>query len=59
MKEMTNLEPKVQMRSTGSSKVIIAAIIAAVIITVACVGGFVATVILILDEIPFHHIFAS
>lgn len=59
MKEINNEGMQAQMRSTGSSKVIIAAIVAAVIISVACVSGFVVTVILVLDEIPFHHIFVS
>lgn len=54
MKE-TNSE---NMQPERSNKVIITAIIAAVIITISCVGGFIATVILVLDEIPFHHLFS-
>ena len=54
MKETSN-----DIMQTGrSSKVIITAIFAMVIITITCVGGFLATVILVLDEIPFHQIFA-
>lgn len=59
MKEITKEGMQTQIRSERSSKVFITAIVAAVIITVACMGGFLVTVILVLDEIPFHHIFAN
>ena len=35
----------------------VAAVIAVAVVALACVASFMATVILVLEEIPFHHIF--
>lgn len=35
----------------------VAAVIAVAVVALACIASFMATVILVLEEIPFHHLF--
>ncbi len=43
--------------SSRNNKAAIAAIIAFVVIGFACIAAFTATAVILIDAIPFHHLF--
>lgn len=57
MKEMELNNMPTKAMPQKSSKLAISAIIATLIMGLACIGAFLASLILVLDAIPFHHIF--
>jgi F0F1-type ATP synthase membrane subunit c/vacuolar-type H+-ATPase subunit K len=59
MKEMNFEAPHTQVEKGKSSSTAMAAIAAILIISLACIGASIATVILVLDAVPFNHIFPN
>ncbi len=58
MKETSYQDMQPQMKAkSGTNTIAIAAIVASVIIALACIGGFLTFTIMVLDAIPFNHIF--
>lgn len=57
MKEMNFESAQLQTAKEKSNSTAIAAIAVVLIIALACIAASIATVILVLDAVPFHHIF--